>query len=179
MTRDSDLSIRRATQDDALRLHAVATQVFLETYATEGVTDALAREAEDAFSLRAFSALIAQPRYVALLAERQGHLVAFADLERDAAHTLVPERPATELRRLYVQSPFLRQRIGSRLIAAAELLAREDGARVLWLTAWSGNDRARSFYAARGYADRGITHYEFGGQCYENRVLVYSLQLDP
>ncbi len=173
-TRDA-LSIRRATLDDALCLHALATQVFLETYATGGVTPALAQEADDTFSLLAFATLLARPGYVALLAERERHLVAFADLERDSTHALVPERPVMELRRLYVQSPFLRQRIGSRLIEAAEELARDAGAQALWLTAWSGNARARSFYAVRGYVDRGLTHYEFGGQRYENRVLARAL----
>lgn len=43
---------------------------------------------------------------------------------------------------------------------------------MLWLTAWSGNTRARAFYRALGYVDVGGTTYAFEGNSYANRVLV-------
>ncbi len=46
----------------------------------------------------------------------------------------------------------------------------------IWLTAWSGNTKALGFYAAQEYEDLGLTHYEFEGQQFENRVLGRSLR---
>ena len=55
------LSFRQAQAADALSLHALATQVFLDTYATEGVRPALAREAEQRYSTSAFLELLERP----------------------------------------------------------------------------------------------------------------------
>ena len=38
------------------------------------------------------------------------------------------------------------------------------GLGALWLTAWVGNHRARSFYEALGYQDVGATRYFIEGQ---------------
>jgi diamine N-acetyltransferase len=48
----SELSFRRANSSDALCLSALATQVFLETYATEGIRPWLAREVQERFAAR-------------------------------------------------------------------------------------------------------------------------------
>ena len=50
----ADILVRAAGDADALCLHALATQVFLDTYATEGTREALAREAQQELSVAAF-----------------------------------------------------------------------------------------------------------------------------
>lgn len=44
-----NISIRFASPSDSLCLHVLATQVFLETYATSGIREALAREVTSHF----------------------------------------------------------------------------------------------------------------------------------
>ena len=92
-----------------------------------------------------------------------------------ARHALVPQDDAAELNRLYVQSPFLRQGVGRRLLAHAEALASTEGASTLWLTAWIGNARALAFYASQGYAPLGHTPYAFEGEVFENRLFAKAL----
>src|SRR4051794_15665591 len=121
---EGEVRLRPAVAADVQCLSALATQVFLETYATSGIRLALAREAEAHCSVAAFTKRLREPSNRTTLAERSGHLVAFAELVFEAQHTLVPSRPAAELTRLYVQSPFLRQGIGRQLLARAEALAR-------------------------------------------------------
>ena len=82
-----------------------------------------------------------------------------------------------ELVRLYVQPRFQGQRIGLRLLQAAEQAARAAGLRVVWLTAWHENHRALRFYARQGYQDAGATTYAFQGKQYLNRVLVKALDV--
>jgi hypothetical protein len=52
----------------------------------------------------------------------------------------------------------------------AQSEVKADGASTLWLTAWVGNERARRFYAARGYVDQGATTCAFDGESSENRL---------
>ncbi|MEO8524061.1 MAG: GNAT family N-acetyltransferase [Caldimonas sp.] len=173
-----DTTIRLASRADALCLHALATQVFLETYATSGIREALAREVRSHFSEAAFLRLIEEPGIHILLAEREGHIVAFAEVQLGATHELVGDAPAAELNRLYVQSPFLRRSIGRSLLRAAEACASDSGASTLWLTAWVGNTRALAFYASQGYRELGVTQYEFENEQFENRLFARMVRAD-
>jgi len=172
---DSELCLRLATAADVPCLSALATQVFLETYATSGIRLALAREAQSQFSAVAFEARLRQSSNRVVIAERSHHLVAFAELALGARHGLVPSGSAAELSRLYVQSPFLRQGVGRRLLGQAEALALTEGASTLWLTAWVGNQRALAFYASQGYKPLGSTEYTFEGESFENRLFAKAL----
>ena len=172
------LSFRQAQAADALSLHALATQVFFDTYATEGVRPALAREAEQKFSASVFLELLERPASRIVLAEQDGHLVAFAQLRFGTGHALVEEAAAAELERLYVQAPFLRRGVGSLLLARAEALARDEGFATLWLTAWAGNARALAFYRSQDYEERGSTMYEIEGDSFENRLFARTLDRD-
>ena len=171
----ADVSFRPAGSADAECLSALATQVFFETYATSGIRIALVREAEAQFSVAAFSERLSRPEGRTTLAERDGHLIAFAEIVLGARHVLVPQDDAAELTRLYVQSPFLRQGVGRRLLSHAEALASKGGATTLWLTAWIGNARALAFYARQGYAPLGRTSYAFEGEVFENRLFAKAL----
>jgi diamine N-acetyltransferase len=176
MERDAEITYRMAVQRDVLCLSVLATQVFLDTYATRGVRPAVAREVRQYLSEEAFAAFFADPRRCILIAEIAGHLVGFAQITRGQTHDLLPpEARATELNRLYVQRPFLGKGIGKELLARAEALARAEGAEALWLSAWTGNAHALRFYEARGYQDVGASVYTFEGDTYETRVFLKRL----
>jgi GNAT superfamily N-acetyltransferase len=170
-----DIELRPAVPADALCLGALATQVFFDTYAPEGIRPGLAREAHAHFSTEAIAAKMVAAGTEFVVAERRGHLVGFAQMLHGAAHELAGLAPACELARLYVQEPFTGGGLGRRLLHAAEARAAEQGAAVLWLTAWVGNPRALAFYARCGYAVAGSTVYVFDGDAYENRLFVKTL----
>jgi len=167
---------RLATSADAECLSALATQVFFETYATSGIRTALAREAQAQFGFPAVLRRLNEPPIRTVLAERAGHLVAFAEVAIGASHALVEHSPAAEVTRLYVQSPFLRQGLGRQLLQQSEALASSAGISTLWLTAWVGNERALAFYASQGYEPLGSTEYAFEGAVFENRLFAKKLQ---
>lgn len=167
--------LRDAVADDALCLGVLATQVFLDTYATGGIRPALAREVHECYGTAAFSRWLADPHSRLQVAELNGHLVGFQQLALRATHDLAPAGVQAELFRLYVQEPFTGIGLGTRLLAAAEQQAAAHGASVLWLTPWVHNHRAIAFYRARGYTDHGSTWYRFEGEAHENRVLARAL----
>jgi ribosomal protein S18 acetylase RimI-like enzyme len=169
--------LRPAVPDDALCLSVLAMQVFLDTYATEGIRPAIAREVLAGYSAEVFAAAIAAPRTRLTVAERAGHLIGFAQLTLDSTEALAPPGVHAELLRLYVQEPFTACGVGTSLLAQAETLAAADGATVLWLTPWVHNHRALGFYRARGYTDFGATLFRFEGEAHENRVLAKHLPL--
>ena len=164
-------TFRPACPDDALCLSVMAMQVFLETYAPQGLRPDLAREALSVYSTQAMAAQLADPLQRVLLAEVNGHLVGFVAVAQDRACP-VPHAAQVEITRLYLLRNFQRQGLGRALALQAEGIAVEWGQQALWLTAWAGNAKALAFYPALGYADIGRWDYRFEGQAFENRMFV-------
>ncbi|WP_347905189.1 GNAT family N-acetyltransferase [Pseudomonas purpurea] len=165
-----DTHFRLGQPSDALCISGLATQVFLDTYATDGMRADLAEEALTVYAPAQFERRLSDPQTRFVLAERNGHLLGFAEIVARPDGPVPALLDGTELVRLYVQRHAHRQGLGRALLDRAEALARESARACLWLTAWSENHRAREFYLALGYDDVGGTHYEFGGNAYENRV---------
>ena len=171
-----DVTLRPAQAADALCLSVLAIQVFLDTYATEGIRPTVAREVLSTYATTAFDAALAARDTVIVVAERQAHLVGFAQVTLGAAHEQAPAGRPAELLRLYVQEPFTGRHLGTRLLQAAEQAALRAGMQVMWLTPWVHNHRALAFYARRGFTDHGATWFRFEGEAHENRVLAKALQ---
>lgn len=174
-TTPTHVELRPALPDDALCLSVLAIQVFLDTYATEGIRPELAREVLSSYSQSTFAQAIAHSGTRIVVAECRGHMVGFAQVTLSASHELAPAGPQAELLRLYVQEPFTGAKVGTKLLAHAEQSAALAGASVLWLTPWVHNRRALAFYARRGYQDFGLTVFTFEGESHENRVLAKSI----
>jgi GNAT superfamily N-acetyltransferase len=175
MPSDPSVTFRPGGPADALTVGALATQVFLDTYATDGIRPDLAREALNQYSPAAFEKRLADPERLFLLAERQDHLVGFAELARTASRPVETADAGLRLIRLYVQPAFQRNGLGSALLREVEEQCRSLGSGVLWLTSWSGNRFALGFYTAKGYQDVGSTSYVFEERAYENRIFVKHL----
>ncbi len=167
--------LRPAVADDALCLAVLGMQVFLDTYATQGIRPTLAREVLATFSVDACRAFIEAPSSRVHVAEVDGHLVGFGHVALGAGHDLAPPGAPSELVRLYVQEPFTGRGIGAALLREAERAASAAGSSVLWLTPWAHNRRALRFYAANGYRDYGRTWFAFEGESHENRLMAKAL----
>jgi diamine N-acetyltransferase len=164
------ITFRAARPADALCLGVLSTQVFLDTYAPNGIRAAIANEVLQLHSVAAYEALLADPDVTILVAECAGHLIAFAQVRQGATDPQVPAAAASELRRLYVQEHFTGRGVGRDLLRQSEKAAAARGAEMLWLTAWEGNARALSFYPRCGYDDLGGTVYSIDGVDYPNRL---------
>lgn len=170
--------IRAAIAEDALCIGVLGMQVFLDTYATEGIRSSIAHEALQAFAPHTIAQLIAQPGIALLVAETNGHLVGFAQIKLNASHSMIDTADAAELQRLYIQERFTGQGLGYQLLHAAEQSAARDGAALLWATVWVGNERALGFYPRRGYEVLGSPTYTFQGETHGNRLFGKPLTLD-
>lgn len=157
--------MRLAATDDALCIGALATQVYLDTYAPEGMRADLAREVQSLFSTAAIAAQLAKPDTRFLLAEVGGRLVGFLELALHAPCPLADAADA-EIVRLYLHRNFQRHGLGRSLCDQAQALARSR----LWLSAWAGNAQALAFYRATGWTDIGRIDHRIEGQAFENRV---------
>ena len=169
-------NLRAARNDDAKTLCALATQVWLHTYATDGVSPVIADYVLDALSPARFAQLLSDSEANVVVAEHGDKLLGFVALRLNATCPSPSETSIsrTELETLYVQAPFLGQGIGSALLRHAETIARAHAPAHsgLWLTVNARNARAIRFYAAHGYQKVGTHVFMLGGVGHENHVMV-------
>jgi GNAT superfamily N-acetyltransferase len=171
--------LRPATAADARCLGVLATQVFLDTYATDGIRPAIAAAVLDAFSTARMTELLTHRDVKICVAEQRGHLIGFAQVTLGAAHDLVKSDAPAELDRLYLQAPFAGRGLGSALLQAAQTMAVAGDAQTLWLTSWDQNHHALDFYARHGYVDQGEADFHMHGEHHLNRVLAKRLVPTP
>ncbi len=164
---DHSLVLRPAAAADAHNLAALAIQVWLHTYARAGIRQDISAYVLSEFTPAKFADLISNPQYQILLAEINHHLVAFAQI--DFASKEQPALGSIELQTLYVQETFTGQGLGGKLLAYCEEII---SSRAYWLSSNSNNHRAIAFYAHQGFVQHGVTYFEFGGNQYENKILV-------
>ena len=173
-----DFLVRAASPADAQNLAALATQVFLHTYATDGISQAISGHVMETFTAARFSALIGDPRATVWVAELHAHLIGFSVL---MMATPCPDeaRSTAELTTLYVQEHFIGKGIGSALLARATELAAERTGAPLWLTVNAANAPAIAFYARRGLRQIGVAWFQLGDAKHENQVLIGALASLP
>lgn len=165
------VTVRPATAADAHTLAALAIQVWLDTYATDGVNDLLGRYVLSTFTPAAFTAWAEAPDAALRVAQVDGHLVGYALLQFGAAQPLAPGCD-TELRTLYVQSPFARSGVGSMLLREARSAAHaRTGSDGLWLTVNVKNLHACAFYEKHGLTVTGLTQFVLGDGRHDNHVM--------
>jgi ribosomal protein S18 acetylase RimI-like enzyme len=162
--------IRQGQRRDAENLSALAIQVWLHTYATEGVSSAISRYVLSEFTPEKFEALLSHEASAVLVAEVGENLVGYATVITGRACPVATSSKA-ELATLYVQEPFIGKGVGSALLGQVEQWARQRTNTPVWLTVNSKNLRAIAFYAKHGYTKLGITYFELGNQKHENLVL--------
>ena len=164
------IHLRPGESADALTIAAVATHVFLDTYAADGVRPDLAREVFEFCSVQAFAAALAEPERRFVIASTDAGVVGFAEL-------LLNDRPAevdgitgAELVRLYVQPRSHGIGVGRALLGRCEELVSSSSMPALWLTVWERNEAAIGFYRRMGFTDAGAGTYTYEDQVYGTRI---------
>lgn len=145
-----DFTIRKARVDDILCISALGQQVFIDTYATDGIRPGLARKARAQHSTSRIEAELAESSIQILVAESHSHLIGYATVNIGTTSQLIKDARQSEVQTLYVLRRFERLGVGSGLLREAELQARNKASDVGWLTVWSRNTDAIEFYRARG-----------------------------
>ncbi|MEK8032881.1 GNAT family N-acetyltransferase [Ideonella sp. DXS29W] len=172
MSATREFLIRSGEAGDAHRLAVLATQVWLHTYAVDGISDLTAHYILSEITPEKYAQALAEPSVHFLVAEREGCLIGFAKVRLTTPCPSDGVATSAELQTLYVQEHYIGRGLGRRLLQAAEALAREHSEPRLWLTVNAKNQRALRFYARVGYAKVGTAYFVLGDERHENHVLV-------
>lgn len=165
-----DLRYGVAGAADAASLAALSIEVWLHTYAREGIRRAFSDYVLGEFTAARFAEHVASDSRVIVKCERGDHLLGYLRMDFDEPCPTVPEL-TTEIATLYVRSRHARQGIGKGLLARASEICRQRGIKGFWLCVNHENAPAIRFYAAQRFQRNGSDYFELEGERHENFIL--------
>ncbi len=170
--RSMDLTVREATPVDADRLALIGGATFLETFAGlldgTAIVDHCLRE----HSAAAYRRHLDEGARAWLVETIAGgapiglSLLGRADLPGSTAEGL-----DIELKRIYTLSRFHGGGVGQALMEKAVAVAEAGGYERLLLGVFTGNERARAFYAKSGFVQIANRRFRVGDREYDDVVL--------
>ncbi|MRI34028.1 N-acetyltransferase [Endozoicomonas sp. OPT23] len=161
--------IRKATKEDAANIAALSIQVWLHTYATDGVRDKISNYVLKAFSVEAIEDNIASENEHYFLFTDGEHLLGYT-LLNSSVDLSSSDVDLVEMSRLYVQEHHHGKGIGSQLINKAMEWCSENNKAGLWLTVYHKNLRAIRFYQHHGFVHDSDTWFELDDERHVNHI---------
>ena len=164
----ADVLIRPARPQDAAPLSALGRQTFVDTFvAEEGFAipypaEDLESYLESSFGVAATARKLAEPDGAWWVADRDGALLAFANVGPNGLPHPDARPGDMELRRLYVGKTAQGLGLGTRLLALSLEWMEANTIGPLWIGVWSGNLKAQKLYAAHGFEKAGEYEYPVG-----------------
>jgi GNAT superfamily N-acetyltransferase len=167
------IGCRDAVMEDAPAIDALFRASFIETFAQlYDPADLAAFFAK--FTPAAWQGELADPDFAFRLAEEGTRLAGYAKIS-SLSLPVEPAGPAAELRQLYVATPWHGAGIAPVLMDWVLAQAHARGARELYLTVFTGNVRARRFYARYGFEEVGPYAFMVGSQADEDLIMRLNL----
>ena len=167
--------IRRGSPQDLALLLDLSVRTFREAFETFYTAADFDAFLESAFNPEKLRMELADPACTFLFAEVEKDPVGYALVRQGLPESCVKSPDPIELVRLYALQKALGKCVGPALMEACISVAKEQGARTLWLGVWEQNPRALAFYAKHGFADVGSHHFQVGSQVDIDRILVKDL----
>jgi GNAT superfamily N-acetyltransferase len=164
-----------ATVADAAVVAELARRTFYDTFAASNDPGDMAIHLAHAYGVDQQTRELQDRDMTTLLVESGGEAIAYAMVRSGHVPECVTGTDPVELWRFYVRHDWHGRGIAPPLMERVKVMARERGARTLWLGVWERNDRARAFYAKCGFTDVGEHIFLFGTDPQTDRVMATAL----
>jgi diamine N-acetyltransferase len=172
----STTSIRTATAADAEMLTGFARRVFYEAFAPMNSPGNMEAYMSQNFTARKFSAQLADPRVIFLIAEIGAATAAFAKLYDGDVPECVGGPAPVEIERFYVDRQFHGKGLAQTLMQACFDRARLSGHETIYLGVWENNHRAIAFYRKCGFDVVGSHIFQMGDEAQNDLLMERRLQ---
>ena len=165
-------SIRYAKPSDAKGLAALALKTFRETFSSTNTVEDMNLHCQARYGEAIQLAEISDSKMVTLLCEKDGGLIAFAQLRWSKAPACVSAICPGEIQRLYVAGSWHGKGVAQELMASCiqEIEKRESD--VVWLGVWERNPRAITFYKKFGFTEAGSHVFPLGTDPQRDIIMV-------
>ncbi len=159
--------IRDANRNDCQNLAALSIQVWLHTYAIEGIRKNDSNYVLTTFTEQYYTNLLETPIYRIFVHVEKDNLLGFIVVNLESFFK--DESNGYEICTFYIQEHFQGQGIGKGLLN--EIIKNHGN--LFWLSTWVHNSAAINFYKKFGFKDIGTIDYKIGDELHKNRVFSY------
>lgn len=163
--------LRDATIADARALAGFAERVFRETYEPTCRAEDIDAYVADSFGPEVQRSEIRDPEVRTILATLGGELVGYVQLRRTEPPPCLPEAPAIEIGRFYVDHSWHGTGVAQALMNAT-LDAVPSGTKILWLGVLDRNRRAVRFYTRMGFRIVGVRRFAMGAELQDDWIMM-------
>jgi ribosomal protein S18 acetylase RimI-like enzyme len=167
-----EIVVRRAETSDLFNLAVLKQQVWISTYATEGLIDAFSSYVLSEYSVENVSQSITDKYKLILLATINECLIGCAEILLSPKSPIASEDPCLEISTLYILERFQGVGIGTKLLAECERAAKQLGFNKVWLTVYYKNIKAIDFYAGQNFTHIGDTDFVLRKDKHKNYIML-------
>ncbi|MFE2774823.1 GNAT family N-acetyltransferase [Aerococcus urinaeequi] len=167
--------LQQCTLADVDELRAVSIETYTDTFGEFNSDENMRIYLEDAYNREKLTAELAETNSQFFFLRVNNETMGYLKLNVSEAQSEYVGDNLLEVERIYVRTAFLRHGYGTKLIQAAEEIARSLGVAGIWLGVWEHNQRALNFYSKMGF--RHISQHSFFMADDEQIDLIYYKEL--
>ena len=166
--------IRIAREEDSSDIAALSIQVWLATYAKQGIRAVISNYVLTEFTQEKILQKLKSNNEICFVAFHDEYLIGFVSLNM-AAECPITSQVRPEIDKLYIQENFTAQGVGSKMLDSAIEYCRTNGHEQLWLMVNHENVRAQKFYQKHGFCEIGVKDFKLDDERHKDHVMSKSI----
>ena len=170
-----EIIIRKAELNDLNNLAVLKQQVWISTYATEGLVNEFSSYVLSEYSVDNVRTSITDKNKLTLIATYNNALVGCVEILLTPQSPLKEIEPSIEISSLYVLERFQGLGIGKKLLVKCLNQIKQINHNKIWLTVYYKNQRAIDFYLRQNFNHIGEMDFLLGDEKHKNYILIKNI----
>jgi len=167
-----EIVIREAKPTDLNNLAVLKQQVWISTYATEGLVDVYSSYVLSEFSVENIRTTLMDRNNLILIATINECVIGCAEILLSPDNNLASVGPCLEISTLYILERFQGIGIGKKLLEACLTEIKKLNYDKAWLTVYHKNSKAIEFYTRHKFTHIGDTYFLLGEDKHKNYIML-------
>lgn len=168
--------IRKVKPTDLINLIVLKQQVWISTYATEGIIEEYSSYVLSEFSIESVGKSIIDKNKLTIIATDEDRIIGCAEILLEPVSPNPSIEPCPEITTLYVLERFQGLGVGKQLLTECIKFIKEMNFEKTWLTVYSRNEKAIRFYDKQNFIQIGETDFQLGESKYKNHIMMKKIQ---
>lgn len=170
-----EVTIRRVKSTDLKNLVVLNQQVWISTYATEGLIEEFSSYVLSEYSVENVRKSITDISKLILIATINDCVVGCSEILLSPKSPSSMVEPCPEISSLYVLERFQGNGIGKQLLTECLKEIGQLNYNKVWLTVYYKNQKAIEFYASQNFTHIGDTDFLLGTNKYKNYIMLKNI----
>lgn len=169
------MQIVKATASDIDELIIISRDTFYESFYLLNTPENMQAYMDHAFTRPALLAELQNELVEFYFAKKNENVVGYIKVNRSGAQSEFNDGSSLELERLYIDSAYQGNGVGTLLLNKAKELAASLNLKYIWLGVWEMNPGAIRFYLRHGFESYGRHEFIMGDEVQWDHLMKYDV----